>query len=310
MLRAGALRLGAALAPTPPAAAAARLSFGGSPAQRGALPFSRSAAPSCLPVAARSAPALPWVPPILLPALCRAFSAGRGASIDQLASEVRDCGRDWRKACSLVDDTVQAWSDRGGVVPDARFFNAAISVCKRSGRVAEAQQLFDVMCHVEVWPNVITYNMLVSVNGKQRRWQRALELLDLVGLAGFESRYPSELSGGMQQRVALCRALVHDAKLLLMDEPFGALDELKRMEMHDLLLSIRERTNVSVLFVTHSISEAIYLSDTVAVFSTRPSTICETIEVMLPYPRQNQMRYGQQFNGYELAASRALGIVR
>ena len=140
--------------------------------------------------------------------------------------------------------------------------------------------------------------------------ERALELLDLVGLAGFESRYPSELSGGMQQRVALCRALVHDAKLLLMDEPFGALDELKRMEMHDLLLAIRERTNVSVLFVTHSISEAIYLSDTVAVFSTRPSTICETIEVTLPYPRQNQMRYGQQFNGYELAASRALGIVR
>jgi len=139
---------------------------------------------------------------------------------------------------------------------------------------------------------------------------RALELLDLVGLSGFEARYPSELSGGMQQRVALCRALVHDAKLLLMDEPFGALDELKRMEMHDLLLSIRERTNVSVLFVTHSVSEAIYLSDTVAVFSTRPATICEKIDVTLPYPRQNEMRYDQQFNTYELTASRALGIVR
>jgi NitT/TauT family transport system ATP-binding protein len=140
--------------------------------------------------------------------------------------------------------------------------------------------------------------------------ERAKELLDLVGLAGFESRYPAELSGGMQQRVALCRALVHDAKLLLMDEPFGALDELKRMEMHDLLLSIRARTKVSVLFVTHSISEAIYLADTVAVFSRRPATIRETIRIDLPYPRQSEMRYTAEFTNYEHEASRLLGIVR
>lgn len=139
---------------------------------------------------------------------------------------------------------------------------------------------------------------------------RAKELLDLVGLAGFEKRYPSELSGGMQQRVALCRALVYDARLLLMDEPFGALDELKRMEMHDLLLSIRARTNVSVLFVTHSISEAIYLSDVVAVFSRRPSTIRECIDIDLPYPRQGEMRYEANFTHYEHEASRLLGIVR
>ncbi|WP_244467946.1 ABC transporter ATP-binding protein [Nitratireductor soli] len=139
---------------------------------------------------------------------------------------------------------------------------------------------------------------------------RARELVELVGLAGFEDRYPSELSGGMQQRVALCRALVHDAKLLLMDEPFGALDELKRMEMHDLLLSIRARTNVSVLFVTHSISEAIYLSDMVAVFSRRPATIRDRIEISLPYPRQGEMRYGADFTRYEHEASRLLGIVR
>lgn len=140
--------------------------------------------------------------------------------------------------------------------------------------------------------------------------ERAKELLDLVGLGGFEKRYPSELSGGMQQRAALCRALVYDAKLLLMDEPFGALDELKRMEMHDLLLSIRERTGVSVLFVTHSISEAIYLSDVVAVFSRRPATIRQRIEIAMPYPRNNEMRYSAVFTEYEHEASRLLGVIR
>lgn len=139
---------------------------------------------------------------------------------------------------------------------------------------------------------------------------RAKELLELVGLAGFENRYPSELSGGMQQRVALCRALVYDARLLLMDEPFGALDELKRMEMHDLLLAIRARTGVSIMFVTHSISEAIYLADTVAVFSRRPATVAEFIPVDLPYPREASMRYSDQFKELEHQASRALGISR
>lgn len=163
------------------------------------------------------------------------------------------------------------------------------------------------------WRTVLE-NILFPLEIRRQRTQagieRAKELLDLVGLDGFESRYPSELSGGMQQRVALCRALVHDARLLLMDEPFGALDELKRMEMHDLLLSIRARTNVSVLFVTHSISEAVYLSDVVAVFSRRPATISKLIPIDLPYPRQHEMRYEAQFTEHEREASRLLGIVR
>ena len=96
---------------------------------------------------------------------------------------------------------------------------------------------------------------------------------------------PHQLSGGMQQRVALCRALIHEPTLLLMDEPFGALDELTRMEMNDLLLHIRARPSATVVFVTHSIAEAVYLSDQVLVFSRRPARIAERIVVNLPYPR-------------------------
>lgn len=140
--------------------------------------------------------------------------------------------------------------------------------------------------------------------------ERATELLSLVGLRGFESSYPAELSGGMQQRVALCRALIHRPKLLLMDEPFGALDELTRMEMQDLLLDIRAKTGATVLFVTHSISEAIYLSDVVVVFSKRPAVIADYIEVKLPYPRMPEVRYRAQFTELQHRAGRALGITR
>jgi NitT/TauT family transport system ATP-binding protein len=138
----------------------------------------------------------------------------------------------------------------------------------------------------------------------------AKELLALVGLEEFEQSYPAQLSGGMQQRVALCRALIHKPKLLLMDEPFGALDELTRMEMQDLLLDIRAKSGATVMFVTHSISEAVYISDFIIVFSKRPSVVADYIEVDLPYPRTAEMRYLAEFTALEHRAGRALGITR
>lgn len=127
---------------------------------------------------------------------------------------------------------------------------------------------------------------------------RARELIEMVGLGGFENRYPSELSGGMQQRVAICRALVMDPPLLLMDEPFGALDALTRDEMALELLRIWERTKKTIVFVTHSIDEAVLLSDRVIVMTPRPGSVREIIEIELPRPRSADLRYDARFVEY------------
>jgi NitT/TauT family transport system ATP-binding protein len=124
---------------------------------------------------------------------------------------------------------------------------------------------------------------------------RSREMLELVGLTDFAKRHPYELSGGMQQRVAIARALAFSPSLLLMDEPFGALDEMTRERMNSEVLSIWERTGITVVFVTHSIPEAVFLSSRVAVMSARPGRVTRMVDVDLPRPRGLETRESPRY---------------
>ena len=138
------------------------------------------------------------------------------------------------------------------------------------------------------WANILSnvaFGLELRGVSKSEREARAEELIDLVGLKGFEKRLPLELSGGMQQRVGLARALAVDPKILLMDEPFGALDEQTRRLLQEELLVIWEQTGKTVLFITHSMEEAVLLGDRVVLMSARPGRIVDTVHVPLPRPR-------------------------
>jgi NitT/TauT family transport system ATP-binding protein len=151
------------------------------------------------------------------------------------------------------------------------------------------------------WRTVLENVMLpIEVAGLDRveGEQRARELISLVGLKGFEKRYPNELSGGMQQRASIARALINDPALLLMDEPFGALDALTRENMSLELQRIWHSSKKTVLFITHSIAESVFLSDRVLVMTARPSRVREIIDIDLPRPRTLQMTTDESFTRY------------
>ena len=137
---------------------------------------------------------------------------------------------------------------------------------------------------------------------------RAKDLLALVGLAGFEDKYPYELSGGMQQRAAIARALVHDPKLVLMDEPFGALDALTREKMNLELLRIWKESKKTILFVTHGISEAVFLGNRVVVLTSGPARMADNFEIRLPHPRTLDMKTHEAFGEYTRRIYRLLGM--
>jgi NitT/TauT family transport system ATP-binding protein len=137
--------------------------------------------------------------------------------------------------------------------------------------------------------------------------RRAGELLELVGLAGFEDKYPHELSGGMRQRASIARALLHDPSLLLMDEPFGALDAMTREAMNLELLGIWQKAKKTVFFITHSIPEAVLLADRVVVMSPRPGRIVETLPIDLPRPRGLHIFGQPQAAGYVMRIREKLG---
>jgi NitT/TauT family transport system ATP-binding protein len=156
------------------------------------------------------------------------------------------------------------------------------------------------------WRTVLG-NVLIPIEmlrRPRREWEdRARELLAMTKLEDFEGKLPHELSGGMKQRVAICRALIHDPQLLLMDEPFSALDAFTRDQMGQELLRIWERFRKTVVFVTHSIREAVFLSDRVVVMSSRPATIAFETAVELPRPRAIEMQESSEFN-------RHVGVLR
>jgi ABC-type nitrate/sulfonate/bicarbonate transport system ATPase subunit len=135
--------------------------------------------------------------------------------------------------------------------------------------------------------------------GSRAKAGRAAELIAHVGLRGFERHYPKMLSGGMQQRTALARALANDPKILLLDEPFGALDNQTRALMQELLLGIWEADRKTVLFVTHDIDEAIFMANRVAVLSARPGRIKAELRITLPHPRHYTMKTTPEFSNYK-----------
>lgn len=146
-----------------------------------------------------------------------------------------------------------------------------------------------------------------STIGK-KRIETAIQMLNLVGLKGFEKAFPSQLSGGMQSRVAIARALSYSPKILLMDEPFGDLDEFTRIGLNVELTRLWKKTKSTILFITHSITEAILMSDKIVILSDRPASVREIINIDIPRPRPSSIELSEQYGYYFRKIKNALLI--
>jgi NitT/TauT family transport system ATP-binding protein len=164
----------------------------------------------------------------------------------------------------------------------------------RTGIIMQAYALFP-------WKTIqknVEFGLEIKGTPKKERREIAAEFIELVGLAEFADRYPYELSGGMKQRIAIARALAYDPEVLLMDEPFAAVDEQTRSFLQEELLRIWDKTNKTIVFVTHSIEEAIFLADRVAVMTPCPGTIRSVLDIKMDRPRVGEMRSTERFSEY------------
>lgn len=191
----------------------------------------------------------------------------------------------------IMADLIQPTS---GKVKVAGETTKKARLAQKYGIVFQSPVLYD-------WRKVkqnITLPLELMGISKSERENRVTKLLELVGLIEFKDQYPWQLSGGMQQRVAIARALAMEPEILLMDEPFSALDEFTREHLNEELLSIWSKVGNTVVFVTHSISEAIFLSDRVFVLSPHPGRLSAVVEIPLPRPRTAEMRNSPEFYQY------------
>lgn len=223
------------------------------------------------------------------------FSVPRGGFVSLIGPS--GCGK--TTLLNIVSNLIQPW--QGRVQIDGKSASLA-KKHKKFGFVFQDAVLLD-------WRNALdNVALILEINRveKAERARIALELIELIGLKGFEKHYPDELSGGMKQRLAIARALSFNPDILLMDEPFGALDLITRDRMGAELLRIWSERQKTVLFVTHSIEESIFLSDSVVVFSHAPARIVDIIQIELGRPRSTEMKDSPQFRDYARRLRRLL----
>ncbi|MDQ0185211.1 ABC transporter ATP-binding protein [Cytobacillus sp. FSL R5-0569] len=182
------------------------------------------------------------------------------------------------------------------------FNQSPKDVIKHSNDIAYVFQEANLLPWRTVLDNVLLPLEIRGIN-KEKRKECAVEVLEMVGLKDYLHAYPRQLSGGMKMRVSIARALAAKPKLLLMDEPFAALDEMTRQTLQMDLLQIWQKEKATILFVTHNVYEAVYLSSKIAVMSARPGRLATMIDVNLPYPRN---RVNNQFNAYVDKAAKSL----